>query len=63
MRVIIRQWPNKAASIMSENGQLIWTFSSTCEARQACIDWHNLVDGEPVLVEEEDPTDPVTSAA
>jgi len=52
MQVIIREWPNKTASIMSENGQVIWTFSTVREARQACSDWHNLVDCEPVFVSE-----------
>ena len=50
---------------MSHNGQVIWTFSSVEEARQACIDWHNLVDDEPVIIDEEDcsPTGPIPSAA
>jgi len=53
MQVIIKEWPNKTASIMSESGQVIWTFSTVREARQACSDWHNLVDCEPVFVSEE----------
>ena len=62
MRVIIKQWPNRTATIMSESGQLIWTFSSTDEARRACRDWHNLVDSEPVHVYE-DGSDSISSAA
>ena len=50
MRVYIKEWPNRTATIISDTGQVIWTFSSTDEARRACSDWHQLVDGEPVLV-------------
>ena len=65
MQVIIREWPNRSASIMTEAGQVIWTFSSVLEARQACSDWHNLVDCEPVFVTEDPigPSDPLASAA
>ena len=64
MRIYIKEWPNRTATIMSDNGQVIWTFSSTEEARQACCEWHNLVDGEPVIVSEDVlPAGPVSSAA
>ena len=65
MQVIIREWPSRSASIMTEAGQVIWTFSSVFAARRACSDWHNLVDCEPVFVTE-DPIgapDPLASAA
>lgn len=65
MQVIIKEWRNKTASIISATGQLIWTFSTTEEARRACRDWHNLSDCEPVIVSEDpqDPTDPLPDAA
>lgn len=50
MRVYIKEWPNRTATIMTDTGQVIWTFSSTDEARRACMEWHNLVGGEPVFV-------------
>lgn len=62
MRVFIRQWPGNTATIMGENGEVIWTFSSLDEARKACNDWHNLVDSEPVFIHDE-PDDRVPSAA
>ncbi len=63
MRVFIREWPNRTASIMTENGQVIWTFTNTIQARQACSDWHNLVDDEPVILcEERAPDSPVLQA-
>jgi hypothetical protein len=50
MMVFIKEWPNKTATIISNNGQVIWTFSNIDQARRACGEWHNLVAGEPVVV-------------
>ena len=36
MRIYIKEWPNKTASIITAEGQVIWTFSSSETARQAC---------------------------
>lgn len=65
MQVIIKEWPNRTASIISANGQLIWTFSTLAEARRACSDWHYLVDFEPVIVSEDslDAQDPLPDVA
>jgi len=71
MKVYIKEWPNRTATIMTGNGQVIWTFSSMEEAHQACSEWHNLVAGEPVIVMSDefpdtDPDpgpDPIPSAA
>ena len=43
MNVYIQEWPNKTASLLTANGQVIWTFSSTAEAQQACRDWHSVI--------------------
>jgi len=43
MNVYIKEWPNKTATILTSNGQVIWTFSSVAEARQVCADWHGIV--------------------
>ena len=43
MNVYIKEWPNKTATILTANGQVIWTFSSVTEARQVCDDWHGIV--------------------
>ena len=50
MRVFIKEWPNRTATIMTDTGQVIWTFSSAGEARRACMEWHNLAGGEAVIV-------------
>ena len=67
MKVYIKEWPNQTATIMTDNGQVIWTFSSMEEAHQACKEWHNLVADEPVIVmSDEHPDtgpDPIPSAA
>lgn len=42
MRVYIKEWPNKTATIMTENGQVVWTFNSTDQAQQACQEWLNI---------------------
>ncbi|MGB5715527.1 MAG: hypothetical protein WBN81_00340 [Gammaproteobacteria bacterium] len=43
MNVYIKEWPNKTATILTANGQVIWTFSTVAEARQVCLDWHSIV--------------------
>ena len=65
MKVYIKEWPNHTATIMTGNGQVIWTFSSMEEAHQACSEWHNLVAGEPVIVMAEETAEPgsLSSAA
>jgi len=56
MNVYIKEWSNKTATILTANGQVIWTFSSVAEARQVCADWHGIVyAGE--AAELENPTD------
>ena len=53
MHLYIKVWPDSTATIMTHTGQVVWTFSSAEEARKACSEWHNLVDGEPVIVHDE----------
>lgn len=46
MKVYIQEWPNRTASLLTANGQVVWTFSSTAEAEQACRDWHSIIHDE-----------------
>ena len=39
MRVVIKEWPNRTATLMTEIGQVVWTFSSIELARAACSEW------------------------
>ncbi len=43
MKVYIKEWSNSTATIMTTNGQVVWTFSSVAEARQACHDWQSII--------------------
>ena len=48
MRIYIKEWPNKTASIITAEGQVIWTFSSSESARQACREWRSLISPDDV---------------
>jgi hypothetical protein len=39
MKLFIKEWPNKTATIMTETGQVVWTFSNREIARHACQEW------------------------
>ncbi len=39
MKLFIKEWPNKTATIMTENGQVVWTFSNREIAQHACHEW------------------------
>jgi hypothetical protein len=39
MKLFIKEWPNKTATIITENGQVVWTFSNREIARHACEQW------------------------
>jgi len=46
MRVYIKEWENRTASIITAEGQVIWTFSSSAAALQACREWRSLVSAD-----------------
>jgi hypothetical protein len=39
MKFFIKRWPDDTATLMTESGQVIWTFSSMQEAIQGCTEW------------------------
>ena len=39
MRFFIKEWPNKTATLLSENGTVLWTFSNADEAEKVAKDW------------------------
>ncbi len=39
MNCLIKEWPNKAATLMTEDGVVLWTFSSIEEASEVWRDW------------------------
>jgi len=38
MKFFIKKWPDDTATLMTESGQVIWTFSSMQEAIQRCTE-------------------------
>ena len=56
MKLYIRELPNNSATVVTESGQVIWTFSGISEACQACQEWNKLPNTEPVeyLIESAD---------
>ena len=40
MTFFIREWPNKTATLMADNGAVLWTFPSVDEAQKVCRDWY-----------------------
>ena len=63
MQVFIKEWPNKTATIMTGNGQVVWTFSSVPEARKACREWQSISTAEPILYEDPAGDPDLTGAA
>jgi len=53
MKVLVKEWPNRTATIMTENGQVVWTFSSVAAARAACHEWQGLGAGEALVIVED----------
>jgi len=42
MYCLIKEWPNKMATLMTEDGVVLWTFSNVEEARKVWHDWCSL---------------------
>lgn len=42
MYCLIKEWPNKMATLMTEDGVVLWTFSDVEEARRVWQDWCSL---------------------
>lgn len=38
MKFFIKKWPDDTATLMTESGQVIWTFSSMQEAIERCAE-------------------------
>lgn len=42
MQYLIKEWPNKMATLMTEDGVVLWTFNNVKEAEKVWCDWHSL---------------------
>jgi len=40
MKLYIKEWPDKSATITMESGLILFTFSSVESAKIACRDWY-----------------------
>lgn len=40
MHFFIKEWPDKTATFMTDVDQVLWTFTSLAEARQACRNYY-----------------------
>ncbi len=39
MVILIKKWPNDTATLMTEMGQVLFTFSTVEDAKSACHQW------------------------
>lgn len=46
MYFYIKEWPNKTAILMAENGSILWIFHSVEEAQAVCREWYRVQDGD-----------------
>ncbi len=57
MKFIIKEWPDKSATLMTGNGYSLATFDTSMEAQRACDEWHKIhreqrdVEWEPSMTE------------
>ncbi len=42
MQYLIKEWPNKMATLMTEDGVVLWTFNNVKEAEKVWYDWRSL---------------------
>ena len=42
MYFYIKEWPNKTATLMTEDGVVLWTFPNVDEARKVWRDWYKI---------------------
>ncbi|MHB8534108.1 MAG: hypothetical protein ACYDBW_01525 [Sulfuricaulis sp.] len=39
MKFFIKSWPDETATLMTQTGRVIWTFSSMRDAIDGCAEW------------------------
>jgi len=47
MRFFIKEWPNKSATLMAENGTVLWTFANAEAAEKVCKNWSQVQKDNP----------------
>lgn len=46
MYFYLKEWPNKTATLMSDNGTILWTFHNVEEAQKVCSEWYRVQEGD-----------------
>lgn len=54
----IKEWPNKTATLMSDNGTVLWTFHTVEEAQEVCREWFQIQEGDISYYLESEDFDP-----
>ena len=62
MKLFVKEWPNKTATLITENGQVVWTFGSVEEARETCKQWYSADSEDLQLDDVSDTGDPSVAA-
>ena len=53
MKFFIKEWSDDTATLMTEHGQVVWTFSSVQEAVEGCAEWVGVKNPMPKLAKVE----------
>ena len=53
MKFFIKEWSDDTATLMTEHGQVIWTFSSMHDAIEGCAEWAGAKNQMPKLAKVE----------
>jgi len=48
MNFYIKEWANHTATLMTDNGQVLWTFPSKVEAYEVCREYYAVQLGEDI---------------
>ena len=58
MNFYIKEWANNTATLMTDNGQVLWTFPSKNEAYEVCREYYAVQFGEDIRLRMEAITRP-----
>ena len=61
MYFYIKEWSNKTATLMSDNGTVLWTFHSVEEAQAVCKEWYRIQEDRVHYHREEVNFDPTSA--
>jgi len=64
MNFYIKEWENRTATLMTDTGQVLWTFPSKAEAYEVCREYYAIQFGRHIPLRmgpttQAQPTDPI----